>query len=521
MADENQATETQRQAPLSGRRMIVCSESKIDKANVVDVIGRTEAACAVNSYECERLHGYFLGRQPVLNREKAVRSEINNPVVENRAYEIVKWKTGNLVGEPISYSARASAKAPEPELGQSDARVRADADTSHWVQQLNDECIRAGKHRADVEIAQWAYICGLGYRLVLPGDMHGDGPRFKITALDPRSTFVVYDNTPFHEPLYAMTWVKDEVTGQRRTRVYTKDRFFEWDGGDNRVVDAPNPLNMIPIIEYDANPERMGVFEPAITLLDAINETESNRVDGVAQFVQALMVFTNVDFDKSDLQEMLALGAVKIYSTEGNKASVELLTAQLDQQQTETLVSHLYKAVLSITGMPQNQGGGASTSDTGQAVALRDGWSSAESRAKETEGMFKDAERRFLKAALLCMSVADKGFNLTEEQVEVKFTRRNYEAIQSKTQVLTTMLGSDKIDPRLAFIHSGMFSDPEAAYDASRAYVEERERKAREIASAAQKTVTPAQGGGNGDAGDGAPVANDNGDGDATPVNKA
>ena len=80
----------------------------------------------------------------------------------------------------------------------------------------------------------------------------------------------------------------------------------------------------------------------------------------------------------------------------------------------------------------------------------------------------------------------------------MKFTRRNYEAIQSKSQVLISMLQEPKIHPQLAFQHSGMFSDSESAYTMSMKYYEEQQQKAAELA---QKT-TPG-GGENNDPGNG------------------
>ena len=59
----------------------------------------------------------------------------------------------------------------------------------------------------------------------------------------------------------------------------------------------------------------------------------------------------------------------------------------------------------------------------------------------------------------------------------MKFTRRNYEAIQSKSQVLISMLKEPKIHPQLAFQHSGMFSDSESAYTMSMKYYKEQQAK--------------------------------------------
>jgi hypothetical protein len=122
-----------------------------------------------------------------------------------------------------------------------------------------------------------------------------------------------------------------------------------------------------------------------------------------------------------------------------------------------------------------NRNGGSSTSDTGSAVIMRDGWSDAEARAQSTEDMFKESESEFLRLAIyICHTFAD--MNLTASAVEPRFTRRNYENIQAKSQVLTTMLSNTKIHPRLAFEYCGMFIDPELAYTESMEYYEEQQK---------------------------------------------
>ena len=68
----------------------------------------------------------------------------------------------------------------------------------------------------------------------------------------------------------------------------------------------------IPIIEYPANiVARLGAFEIVLPLLDAINTVESNRLDGVEQFVQALMLFHNVDINTEDFRQLRDEGAIK------------------------------------------------------------------------------------------------------------------------------------------------------------------------------------------------------------------
>lgn len=72
------------------------------------------------------------------------------------------------------------------------------------------------------------------------------------------------------------------------------------------------------------------------------------------------------------------------------------------------------------------------------------------------------------------------------KDIEMKFTRRNYENIQSKSQVLISMLKEPKIHPQLAFQHSGLFSDSESAYTMSMEYYEAEQQKV-----AQQQTTDP------------------------------
>lgn len=496
-----------------GRRRILSSPVTIGAGNVADVIEKALVVHGANAADEGYLHDYFLGDQPVLRRKKQVRPEINNALVENRAYQLCKDRADSLAGEPITYSAHGT-----------DGESGSD-DVSDKVQRLNDACIAADKHACDLELVQWICEVGVGYRLVLPSSEIADGETgrpFVIATLDPRSTFVVYDNGVFHEPMYAVTTVRDPESGEATHTVYTADSRFVVRSG--RVVEEDsNPLGAIPIVEYDANPERMGVFEAALSIFDAINEIESNRVDGIAQFVQALMVLENVDLGsdtderRKAFSELMDLGALQISSSSELPAKVYTLNSELNQTQTQTLVDSLYKTALSICGMPFNVGGSASTSDTGAAVTMRDGWSNSENRCKETEAMFKRAELRFIRIALSIMDVSE-GLGLDQSSVEIKFTRRNYEAIQSKTQVLTTLLGSGKVAPRLAFQYCGMFSDPEDAYDQSMRYVDEQAERARLAARDGGDDVETVGDGGGDKAGDGVTVA---GQGDATPGIKA
>lgn len=448
---------------LNGRRMILTDETEVNIGNVVQILRKALPYHWKNRSEISYLWSYYKGRQPILNRVKEVRPEITNKIVENRANEIVSFKSGYLMGEPLQYVSRGNAENI------------ADA-----INQLNEFVFAEEKPAKDKELADWFHICGTSFRMVLPDEMAGedDESPFEIYTLDPRNTFVVYNNGLGNKPILGVKYVVDE-NGVVHYSCYSDREYFEI--VESKVVSYDTHiLSEIPIIEYPLNMARIGAFELVIPLLDAINLTDSNRLDGVEQFIQALMLFHNVDISSEDFDELRERGAIKFKDIDPQlKAEINYLVSNLNQGETQTLVDHMYQTVLTICGMP-NRNGGSSTSDTGSAVIMRDGWSAAEARAKDSELMFKKSERIFLKVVLnICRTLADMDLKVCN--VEIRFTRRNYENILQKAQVLDLMLKNNKIHPRLAFEHCGLFVDSDLAYTLSAEYAEEQEQKAQEL----------------------------------------
>lgn len=461
-----------------GRTKIKTDVEYVDESNVLTVLESAMDDHISNYGDIEYLYNYFKGQQPVLQRTKEIRPEICNKIVENIANEIVSFKTGYLLGEPIQYVSRS------------------DTDTSKEVGELNDIMELCSKACVDNDIAEWLYICGVGYRLVLPNDAAilgkavpalsvgekpdlGDDTPFTVHCLDPRGAFVVHYSGIGEKPVMGVKYVKkDDLTVV--FSVWTGSEYFEIESdgvnGTGRIVKhEKNTVGYIPVVEYVLNNARQGAFEIVLPLLDAINDTQSDRLDGVDQFIQSLMVLYNAEIDEDKAKNLRDAGLIILKSFGENKADIKVLNEQLNQTQTQTLIDNLYQKVLEIVGMP-NRNGGTSTSDTGAAVIVRDGWSTAEARAKSDEANFKRSEREFLKIALSIIKRSG-GLSLMLKDVDIKFTRHNYDNIQSKSQVLVSMLNNSHIHPALAFEHCGLFSDPQSAFNMSEAYHQEQMKK--------------------------------------------
>lgn len=447
-----------------GRLKIYSDAKEITAENLVDEVSKAYAVHCRNQTDIKKLWEYYRGRTKILGKKKEVRESINHIINENRAYEIVKFHKGYVFGEPIQYVRREAANAK-----QSDDALASE------INNLNGYMSDAQKAKCDNDLAEWMYVSGTSYRLTLPNKewtKDGDESPFTVRSLDPDRTFTVL-STDIDERVLMAVCVVERENNEKVFSGYTKDFYFEI-GEYGAVTILPNPLGMIPIIEYPAENARLGVFEVVLPLLDALDELQSNRMDDIVQFVNSFLAILGAQLDDETYKKLNEWKTLCL--PEGTDA--KYLSVTLSQADVQTLKNDLYQSILTICGVP-NRNGGSSTSDTGSAVILRDGWEAAEARAKATEETFKCSEREFLKIVLRILRDT-VGTKLRLTDITPHFTRRNYDNIASKSQVLIAMLNNPWIHPEVAYASCGMFPDPESAYLQGKAWHEEQKKKEKE-----------------------------------------
>ena len=452
---------------MSYGRLKIYSDAKvITAANVVDEVAKAYALHTKNQFDIEKLWKYYRGETNILFKEKEIRKEINHKINENRAYEIVRFHKGYVFGEPIQYVRRENANNDD-----ADDVIAAD------INALNGYMTDANKSACDNALAEWMYVAGTGYRLILANrrwSTDSDEPPFSLYALDPRRTFVVYSSEIDERPLMAVCCVERE-NREKIFSVYTETEYFEYGDYTQLRVQA-NTIGMIPIVEYPAENARLGAFETVMPLLDALDELQSNRMDDIVQFVNSFLAILGAELDEETSKKLQELKTLCL--PEGSDA--KYLSSPLNQADVQTLKNDLCQSIWTVSAVP-NRNGGTSTSDTGSAVILRDGWEAAEARAKGTEEIFKSSEKQFLKIALRILRDT-VGTKLRLTDITPHFTRRNYDNIASKSQVLIAMLNNPWIHPEVAYASCGMFPDPESAYLQGKAWHEEQAKLTMEAA---------------------------------------
>lgn len=458
---------------LVGRLPIFTSIERFDPANPGEIITEVSEALTIhvqNLIAMEELYWYRRGITPVYGKTKEVRDEINNKINVNLADAVVGFKNGYFMTQPCFYVSR-----------------KEDEKITDSVDKLNEYLFRSGKQTADNKLVDWFHTVGKADLFVRSND-DPDVP-FKAYALDPRSAFVARSMEPGNRPVYAVHTV---VQGEKLViDVWDNTNVYRLEGTvtgklttpdpnyictPTRVVDAKvNPLKRVPIIEYYYNSVQMGAFEAAIPLLNAISFLQSDRLDGIDQFIQSLLVFYNCELGEDEKgnpvtpQYIRAMGAVFLKSIGENKADLKEISSQLDQSQTQVFLDNLYEQVMTICAMPKVDRNTSRNHATGMVALVDNGFFHADASARNTEDLFRESNREF--DEIITSILREKGLlNIKPDDFFLQFTRNETANIQSKAQAFQTLLSAG-MHPELAAAKSGVSNDPVADIKMSEKYL--------------------------------------------------
>lgn len=466
-----------------GRKIAYADVEEITEDNIVSVVGSCIGDFNWNKRIFKYLWDYYKGDQPIRYREKVVRDDVNNPIVENHAWEIVRFKNGQTNGEPIQCVS-----------------TQKEENINKGIDRFNDYCRAAGKHAKDISSGEWTSATGTGYKAAQR--KKGAEVPFRIAVPTPINTFIIYSRYT-EEPLLAVQELKDE-NGEWYKLCFSETHEY-WikngklieilDSNGNLVKSRPHAFGGIPIVEYPNNQNRVSDIELVIDILDAINNMQSNRMDAIEQFVQSWVKFVNCDIDKETFQEMKMAGALVVKSNNGeNKADVDIMTQELNQTEAQVAKDDLWDNALSISAIPNKQSN--TGGDTQGAVELRNGWDFSKQAARLKDPYTMDAERR-LNTVLLNIIRQEKGseecpFGIMDYEVQINHSPTDN--MQVKTQVLQMLLSSG-IHPLVAIKVCGLWGDAEKVYILSKPYLDvlyktidevvpdakEQEEKAKEL----------------------------------------
>lgn len=480
-----------------GRRLIMTDAESITQENIVEVVSNAYLEhITYNRPKEDYLEKYKRGDQPINEREKDIRPEINEKIAENNASKIVDVHLGYDFANPITLVQR---ERKEIEKDEKDNKIE-----DGTVAQLNKMFADQDKASKDLEMGNNMLTTGLGYFMVYPTRDDDEYSPFELMVLNPETTFVVYSNNAYKEPLLAVTFFEHD-DGTVTATCYSKTQFYELklNAGSNDFNDdirvLPNVIGEIPIVEF-AMTDRMGIFEKVLPILDALNTIGSDRVNSIVQFVQSILWFHNCELDKENQDKMKngekTSAIIFTKNEDGKQAKIEYISKPLNQSETQSLVDYYHSQLLQITSTPswQEASGGSTTG----AMQLSNGWQCLELSAKIVETNYSRSARRLLKVVKKIIEADTTRDYLSElkkmdmADIEIKFSRNKTYDLISKTNALVSLLNAG-VDGLTAFTTVSLFADPQAAWYDSKDIIEAMQMKLAKEEEKPEQTSTDVQ----------------------------
>lgn len=394
-----------------------------------------------------KLADYYDGKHAILTRSKTG-NKANNRIVCNHAKHISDTATGYTMGEPIKLNPRTDG-------------VNIDA--------LTDWLRIADADTQDMDVGKDASIFGIGCELVYMSD--DDAPTPRLASFDPRSAFVVYDDTVEHRPRfgvyyyalydddgqhngYACKWYSD-----------TQSVAFKLNNGfgvESNEKPTLNPFGEVPLIEYYNNEECQGDFEQVISLIDAYNILQSDRINDKQQFVDAVLVLKGMTLGDDADEQSAALKSVRengLLELDADGAA-EWLTRTFDESSVDILRKSIEQDIHRFSGIPCMDDENFASNSSG--VAMKYKLLGFEQVVKIKERYFREGLK--IRLRLFCNMLATKGAAAIDpNDVDIVFTR-NLPANEVELAQVVSMLQGMVPDQALLSILP-FVKDPQAAAD--------------------------------------------------------
>lgn len=372
----------------------ISKDTKIDNTLLNDVINYNEQFTG----RYDRLEKYYFGQHDIVNRTKED-TNINNKVVVNHAKYITDVSVGYLLGNPVDYQASKGYEI-QPILD------------AYKKQTIND---------LDTEIAKDVSIFGLQREYIY---VNADSePR--SCEIDNRNSIIVYDDTVEHNKLFGLIYrpIYEGTTFKYWDILFVDDKKIVQYHSSDKSLDTvgkekPHSFGKVPIVEYKNNPEFLGDFEPVISLIDAYNILQSDRINDKEQLVDAILCMYGIDFDEEQAE---MLKESRMLANIPTDAKVEYLVKQLNESDVDILRGVIEEDIHKISMVPNMSDENFANNTSG--VAIRYKLLSFEQHTKNKERyMEKGLMERFelynnFLASISKMSIVPK------EEVDAVFKR--------------------------------------------------------------------------------------------------
>lgn len=275
--------------------------------------------------ELKKLKDAYETDYKILHEPEKPKWKPDNRIAVNFAKYIVDTMNGFFIGQPIKISV---------EEGNDDI-----ADYVEFLDQYNDQ------DDNNAELSKICSIYGYGNEMYFV-DQDGN---IGITYLTPIESFTIYDDSILQKPREFVRLYVDEdevlhgsVSNERVVRYFVQKGELIWEEEKIHGFDG------VPATEYRENAERLGIFEPVMTMIDAYNKAISEKANDVDYFADAYLKVLGAVLNEDEIKHIRDDRVIN-FDGDAEKLIVEFLQKPNGDTTQENLIDRLEKLIFQIS----------------------------------------------------------------------------------------------------------------------------------------------------------------------------
>lgn len=283
----------------------------------------------------QRLRDAYENKRAISRRQRDAGMP-NHRLAHGYGRYITTMASGYLLGKPVQYQAEDEAGL-KPVL---EAYGAADIDS------------------VDAELAKNASIYGRGVEMLYADEW----ARPRTASVSPESAFVVYDASVAARPWLGVHFApcrEPGFSGYTLTVATAEElRLYRVQNLIQRQYGAPEVrmhfFGGVPVIEYWNDESETGDFEQVLSLMDAYDLLESDRVNDKEQFVDAMLVITGarMEVDERGRTPGQQLREDRLLYLPDREAGAAYLSRVMEESQVEVLRKALREDIHKFSMVP-------------------------------------------------------------------------------------------------------------------------------------------------------------------------
>lgn len=301
----------------------LAAEKKLTDDKLMEFIRKHDAECA---FRLQNLWDAYMTDYPIFHEKKKPAWKPDNRIAVNFAKYIVDTMNGFFLGNPI--------------------KISVDGETDNikkyveFLDQYNDQ------DDNNAELSKLCSIFGKGYEMYYVDPIGNVG----ITYLSPMDGFMIYDDSVLQRERYFVRLYIDD--DQVLHGSVSDDEFVQWFTIKGKLVwdedKKKHGFDGVPATEYVENRERIGIFEPVLTMINAYNKAISEKANDVDYFADAYLKVLGAYLDKDDVKSIRDDRIIN-FDGEADKLNVDFLQKPDGDTTQEHLIDRLEKLIFHIS----------------------------------------------------------------------------------------------------------------------------------------------------------------------------